>query len=83
MKYTVYILYSFALDKFYIGYTGDEISIRLSKHNAYHKGFTGRQNDWMIKYTEEYESKAEAIKREKQIKGWKSRVKIQKLISTE
>jgi len=83
MKYIVYIIYSASLNKFYVGYTGDEMNVRLKKHNANHKGFTGRNADWMIKYTEEFETKYDAMKREKEIKGWKSRLKIQKLISTE
>ena len=83
MKYIVYIIYSASLNKFYVGYTGDEMNVRLKKHNANHKGFTGRNTDWMIKYTEEFETKYDAMKREKEIKRWKSRLKIQKLFSTE
>jgi putative endonuclease len=83
MKYIVYIIYSASLNKFYVGYTGDEMNVRLKKHNANHKGFTGRNADWMIKYTEEFETKYDAMKREKEIKRWKSRLKIQKLFSTE
>ena len=59
------------------------MDVRLKKHNANHKGFTGRNADWVVKYTEEFETKFDAMKREKEIKGWKSRLKIQKLISTE
>jgi len=83
MKYLVYIIYSASLDKFYVGYTEGDIGVRLRKHNANHKGFTGKNADWVIKYIEEFSTKAEAMKREKEIKGWKSRVKINKLISTE
>ena len=83
MKYLVYIIYSASLNKFYIGYTGDEINIRLKKHNANHKGFTGKNADGIIKYTEVFATKYDAMKREKEIKGWKSSVKIQKLISNE
>ena len=64
MKYLVYIIYSAQLDKFYIGFTSDEISIRLKKHNANHKGFTGKNADWIVKYTEEFTTKSEAMKRE-------------------
>ncbi|MES1214947.1 MAG: GIY-YIG nuclease family protein [Bacteroidota bacterium] len=82
-KFIVYIIYSASLDRFYIGYTGDEINSRLNKHNANHKGFTGTRADWVLKYTEMYESKSEAMKRERLIKSWKSRQKILQLISTE
>ena len=80
MPYTVYILYSSDIDNYYIGYTGNLIDERLEKHNAKHKGFTGKNIDWVIKYTEEYSTKHEAMKRERQIKSWKSRIKIEQLI---
>ena len=75
----VYILYSSSLNKYYIGYTAD-VNSRVYKHNAKHKGFTAGATDWQIIYTEIFNSKAEAIKREKQIKQWKSRVAIENLI---
>jgi putative endonuclease len=82
MPYTVYIIYSVSLDRYYIGYTGDPIEIRLRKHNAGHRGFTGGNADWAVKYSETFLTKEEAMKREKQIKAWKSRVKIQQLLSS-
>ena len=71
--WTFYILYSSFLDKYYIGYTGDVLAERLRKHNSNHKGFTGGKGDWRIVYNEPFQTKEEAIKREKQVKGWKSR----------
>ena len=67
----LYILHSASADKFYVGYTGDDPNERVRKHNSNHKGFTGFARDWAIVYTELFESKAEAIAREKQIKNWK------------
>ena len=78
--YKVYILYSASLDKYYIGYTGDRIKERLRKHNSNHKGFTGGKGDWVLAFNEEFDEKELAIKRESQIKGWKSRKAIEKLI---
>lgn len=60
MKFILYILYSNALDKYYVGFTGDNIEERLRKHNTNHKGFTGGKGDWVIKYTELYLTKEEA-----------------------
>ncbi|MEQ6118875.1 GIY-YIG nuclease family protein [Reichenbachiella sp. MALMAid0571] len=77
--YYFYIIYSKSLDRFYIGHTNNMES-RLSKHNAHHKGFTGKVNDWVIVYNEEYLSKSEAYARERQVKSWKSRKKINGLI---
>jgi putative endonuclease len=80
--FTVYILYSTSLDHYYVGYTGDDPQVRLRKHLARHGGFTSRARDWVIVYTEAYNEKLAAIKREKEIKNWKSREKIQKLRSS-
>ncbi len=80
MNFHVYILFSKLADKFYIGFTGGNLLERLRKHNSNHKGFTGKINDWKIVYTEMFEQKNSAMKRELEIKNWKSRIKIQKLI---
>ena len=82
MTFTVYILFSKAKNRYYIGYTGDLPEERLRKHNFDHKGFTGGIGDWEIKYTECFSTKEEAMKREQQIKKWKSRILIEKLILT-
>ena len=80
MKFTVYILFSKLKNKYYIGYTGDGIRNRLRKHNTNHQGFTGGKADWEIVYTEIFTIRNEAIAREKQIKKWKSRKMVEKLI---
>jgi len=78
-KYCFYILRSKTLDKFYIGHTSS-LEERLRKHNSNHKGFTGKVNDWRIVYSEEYATKEEAYSRERLVKKWKSKVRIQELI---
>ncbi|WP_223707226.1 GIY-YIG nuclease family protein [Niabella beijingensis] len=77
----VYILYSPAKNKYYIGYTGDSLKERLRKHNSNHKGFTGQSADWTIVYYETFENKRSAMKREKEIKNKKSSIYIEKLIA--
>jgi len=77
--YFVYILYSSSRLKYYIGYTAD-LADRLIKHNSKHKGFTSGVKDWQIVYTEQFQTKQEAISREKQIKSWKSRQPIDALV---
>ena len=78
----VYILYSVQRDRFYVGYTGDLIEERIRKHNTNHKGFTGKSGDWTLVYSEQYDVKESATFRERQIKGWKSRKLIEKLIGS-
>jgi putative endonuclease len=77
----VYIIYSNQLDKYYVGYTSKIIHERIRKHNTNHKGFTGGNGDWKIMFTELFSAKSDALKREKQIKAWKSRKMIEKLIA--
>ena len=76
----IYILFSKKVDKYYIGSTDDLIEERLRKHNTNHKGFTGKVGDWQLVHSEFYESLKAARKREIQIKNWKSRKLIEKLI---
>jgi putative endonuclease len=73
MLFHTYILYSQTADKYYIGSTSDTLESRLYKHNANHKGFTGKAADWKIVYSEQFETKVDAMQRERQIKSWKSR----------
>ncbi len=80
MEFIVYILFSQTKNRFYIGFTSN-LEERIIRHNQKSKGFTGSTNDWKVVYTENYISKEEAHKRELQIKSWKSRIKIQELIS--
>ncbi|RYZ80135.1 MAG: GIY-YIG nuclease family protein [Proteobacteria bacterium] len=76
-----YILFSPRRDKFYIGHTCDDLQERLRKHNSDHKGFTGGIGDWKIVHQEPFPVKAAASKREREVKAWKSRTRIQQLIS--
>ena len=79
----VYIIYSQALNRYYVGYTGDSLAERLRRHNTNHKGFTGGVGDWQLRYAETYPEKDQAHRRELEIKGWKSRKLIEKLIGSE
>ena len=80
MQFFVYILFSATRNKYYVGYTRDELSERLRKHNSNHKGFTGKSADWILIYCETYDNKKVAMKRESQIKSWKSSKMIKQLI---
>ncbi|MFC0773760.1 GIY-YIG nuclease family protein [Terrimonas alba] len=77
--YYVYILYSSSRDKYYIGSTVD-LASRLVKHNSKHNGFTQGATEWVITFSGTFSSKQEALKREQQIKSWKSRRLIENLI---
>ncbi|MBN1143330.1 MAG: GIY-YIG nuclease family protein [Bacteroidales bacterium] len=80
MPYYVYILYSRSIGRYYIGSTSD-LSERLKKHNHIHKGFTSTGQPWELVYHETFETKSEAMQREKQLKMWKNRQRLEVLIS--
>jgi len=63
--FTATILYSPILNKYYVGSTSD-LAERLRRHHTNHNGFTGSCADWILKYSEEFASKAEAYARERQ-----------------
>ena len=81
MTYKTYILFSPSKNRFYIGSTSDELSQLIRRHNTNHKGFTGNNADWILMYYEQFSTKKEALDRERQIKAWKSKVKILALIN--
>ena len=78
--YTVYILFSEKLNKYYTGYTGESVGYRLHQHLANHAGFSAKAKDWKIVFTELFENKKDAFAREQQIKAWKSASRIEALI---
>ena len=78
--YYTYVLYSTELDRYYIGFTGEEILDRVQKHLANHSGFTGKAKDWQLVYKETFKTKTEAMQRERQLKNWKNKQRIKELV---
>ena len=68
------------IDKYYVGYT-DDLEWRLERHNSGWGKYTKRGVPWELTYIESFQSKSEAIKREREIKRKKSRKYIEGLIS--
>jgi putative endonuclease len=77
--YTVYIIYSKKIDKFYIGFSAN-INDRFSKHNRSKKGFSSTGKPWILVYSENFMDKKSAMNREKQLKNWKNRERLIALI---
>lgn len=82
MKYFLYILKSKSFERYYTGISKDVVK-RLEFHNMKEKGFASRYRPWEIVFVKEFENKTEAMKAERKIKSWKSKVKIEKLIKNE
>jgi putative endonuclease len=66
--YITYIIHSKELQRYYVGYTGEELQERIRKHNSNHKGFTGKTNDWSLVFKQEFTLKKEALTLENKIK---------------
>jgi putative endonuclease len=78
--FKVYVLYSVTFDKIYIGYTSDIYNRILSHNELATKGYTLKYRPWKILLTEDFTTKAEAMKREKQLKSAKGREYIWSII---
>ncbi len=77
----IYIIKSQLNSSYYIG-SCEDIVIRLDQHNKGMVTSTKRYLPWQLVYEEEQGTLKEARAREKQIKSWKKRDAIEKLINT-
>ena len=77
--FIVYIIYSTNFDQYYVGHT-QNIEDRLSRHNSGRSLSTKKGKPWNLVYTETFETRSEAMLREKAIKKMKSRTYLEQLI---
>jgi putative endonuclease len=66
--FTVYVLYSSKFNQIYICSTSDLPNRFLSHNELATKGHTIKFRPWVIAYTEEFETKSQALKKESQLK---------------
>ena len=78
--FTMYIIQSLKSGMYYIGST-DDLGKRLVKHNKGYSRYTKGKGPFKLVYREEFLSRSEAKKREYNIKSFKSRAAIERLIS--
>ena len=81
----VYAIYNKERNKIYIGQTAD-LERRLKRHNGELKSklssFTSKNaGNWELIYSEEIDTRENAMKREKQLKTFKGRLFIKSLFS--
>ncbi len=79
MPYFVYILKSAKDGSYYVGSTQD-LSSRLERHNQGRAQYTKSKRPWELIYSEEYEERSYAVKRERLIKKRKSRQFVDSLL---
>jgi putative endonuclease len=75
----VYILQSESGNRFYIG-CAEQPELRLKEHNRGQTISTRGRGPWALVYQERFDALAEARRRERQLKSWKSHRSIQQLI---
>jgi putative endonuclease len=78
--FIVYVLYSITYDKIYIGYSSNPAARLLSHNTLAKKGWTIKYRPWEVLYKEVYDTKKQAMEREKELKIAKGRAFIRSLI---
>jgi len=71
--FNVYVLKSLKNGKRYVGYTARSVQERFLEHNSGKSTFTRQNRPFMLIYSEEYQTKIEAMKREKFLKSGQGR----------
>ncbi len=70
MSFYAYVIQSKKHGRFYIG-SCEDMTVRLERHNDGMTRSTKNGIPWIVKYTEIFETRSEAMRREKQIKSYK------------
>ena len=71
MPFHAYVLQN-PQGRLYIGSTGD-LQKRLESHASGMSRWTGTRGPWQLVYSEEFQTRSEAMQRERQLKGGKGR----------
>jgi len=84
MSFYIYVIKSQSSGKIYIGQTNN-LELRLQRHNCEVKGrsncYTHKNTGlWEVVYKEEFNSRGEAIKREKKLKSYRGRMFIKAIL---
>jgi len=80
IMFTIYVLYSPPHNKIYIGFSSNIKQRMLSHNQLATKGYTVKFRPWILIHTEVFETKSEAMKREKELKSANGRQFIWNLI---
>jgi len=78
-QWFVYVLKSLKDGGYYIGYTSN-LQKRLDYHNSGRQRSTRHRTPFVLVYYEVFNSKSEAIKREKQLKSYKGGNALKRLL---
>jgi len=78
--FSVYVLQSESSGRFHIGHT-KALESRVAYHQANYSKALKNRGPWKLVYSEPYATRSEAMRRERQIKSWKDRSLIERLVS--
>jgi putative endonuclease len=76
----VYVIYSKSADCYYKGFSENPIK-RLHQHNQAESSYTSKFSDWELIHLELFQTKKEALIREKGLKKY-SKIQMQELIKS-
>jgi len=79
-RYFLYILQSQKDGSYYVG-ASENVETRLDQHNRGAGKSTRARRPWRLVYTEEHNTRSEAVRREREIKKQKNRFYIESIIS--
>ena len=77
-----YVLYAPASDKIYIGFSANPANRFIAHNHPKSKGYTSKFKPWTLIHIEKFDTKKEAMNRERQLKSHKGRDFIRELIES-
>ncbi len=81
MPFSVYILQSDVDDSLYIGQTSN-LEERLLRHNQGRSIYTKSKKPWKVLYSESFDTRAPAVRREAELNSFRRRDLLLKMITT-
>ena len=77
--FQAYVIRSLSTRKYYIGSAAD-LQQRLEYHNTNKTKWTRGKGPWELVWSEAYETRSGAVRKEREIKAWKSRSYMEKML---
>lgn len=78
--FTVYVLKSLKNGKRYIGQTAKSAEIRMNEHNQGWAKWTKANGPFTLLYEEHYESRSDAMRRERELKSGQGRAFLDSIL---
>ena len=78
--FSVYVLRSTTTGRFYTGATSD-LTARLAQHNSDQSFSTKHRGPWELVHREDFETLAEAVRRERSLKSGQGREEVKRILT--